>query len=141
MKQKIGEDPPFAGQTTTITSTIVNRPTQIGRCGCCCNCQCHQIGKIKLQNMLTIATYSLGLTTWALQNQNSSIYIQSWASRNNLCLNASKTKELIVYKRGGGKCRSPLEVIPGAARVTQMKVLGVTQRRPKHDIALGRDHS
>src|SRR6218665_458018 len=40
-------------------------------------------------------------------------HIQSWASRDNLCLNASKTKELIVYKRGGGKCRAPLEVIPG----------------------------
>src|SRR6218665_2386148 len=53
-------------------------------------------------------------------------HIQSWASSNNLCLNASKTKELIVYKRGGGKCRAPLEVIQGAARVTQMKVLGVT---------------
>ena len=29
-------------------------------------------------------------------------------------------------KRGGGNYRTPLEVIPGAARVTQIKVLGVT---------------
>ena len=53
-------------------------------------------------------------------------HIQSWASRNNLCLNTSITKELIEYNRGDGNCRAPLEVIPRAARVTQMKFLGVT---------------
>src|SRR6218665_1689390 len=49
-----------------------------------------------------------------------------WPQVGQHCLNTSKTKELIVYKRGGGNCQAPLEVIPGAARVTQMKVLGVT---------------
>src|SRR6218665_2286219 len=43
-----------------------------------------------------------------------------------LCLNTSKTKESIIYKRGGGTCKTPPEVISGAARVTRSKVLGVT---------------
>src|SRR6218665_3615247 len=80
----------------------------------------NKIAKYADDSYLLIVSNHLGTAKSEFQ------HIQSWASRNNLCLNASKTKELIVYKRGGGKCRAPLEVIPGAARVTQMKVLGVT---------------
>ena|SRR6218665_3826270 len=44
--------------------------------------------------------------------------------------------ELLIYKRGGGICRTPLEVIPGAERVTQMKVLRVTLRCAASMVAL-----
>ncbi|MFZ2537385.1 MAG: reverse transcriptase family protein, partial [Oscillospiraceae bacterium] len=53
--------------------------------------------------------------------------INSWAELNNLKLNKSKTKELIIYKSKNSRnsnVNSPLE-IPGVERVTNLKILGV----------------
>src|SRR6218665_1720786 len=52
--------------------------------------------------------------------------ISVWAARNNLKLNALKTKELIIHKRRSSRASSPaLPVIQGAERVSSMRVLGV----------------
>ena len=52
--------------------------------------------------------------------------IETWAQANNLTLNRSKTKE-IVFTSGKRKCpvSTPLP-LPGIARVTSLKILGVT---------------
>src|SRR6218665_3480735 len=52
--------------------------------------------------------------------------ISVWAARNNLKLNALKTKELIIHKRPPSRASShALPVIQGAERVSSMRVLGV----------------
>src|SRR5688572_12717958 len=53
-------------------------------------------------------------------------HITNWAEANNLRLNATKTREMVIYKKRQAK-RGPVpEVIPGAERVESMKILGVT---------------
>src|SRR6218665_2349548 len=52
--------------------------------------------------------------------------IQSWAARNNLCINSNKTKELIIFRRRSKSVTYPAEpLIPGAECVTSLRVLGV----------------
>ena len=53
------------------------------------------------------------------------MHIKAWAAVNSLQLNPHKTRELIVYRRKSGTS-APLDpFLPGAARVTSMRVLGV----------------
>src|SRR6218665_1346013 len=52
-------------------------------------------------------------------------HIKAWAAENNLQLNPHKTHELIVYRRRAGSS-APLDpFLPGATRVTSMRVLSV----------------
>jgi len=52
--------------------------------------------------------------------------IQSWAARNNLCINSNKTKELIIFRRCSKSVPYTAEpLIPGAERMTALQVLGV----------------
>ena len=51
-------------------------------------------------------------------------HISSWARKNNLRLNADKSKELIVHKRT--RRFDPPQSITGVERITNMKILGVT---------------
>ena len=51
--------------------------------------------------------------------------LKAWAAEDNLQLNPRKTRELIVYRRRAGSS-APLDpFIPGATRVTSMRVIGV----------------
>src|SRR6218665_1873352 len=52
-------------------------------------------------------------------------HIKAWAAENNLQLNPHKTRELIVYRRRAGSSASLDPFLPGATRVTSMRVLGV----------------
>src|SRR6218665_1815771 len=52
--------------------------------------------------------------------------IQAWAMRNNLQINSNKTKEMIIFRRRSKSMIYPPEpLIPGAERVTALRVLGV----------------
>src|SRR6218665_3327731 len=51
--------------------------------------------------------------------------ISIWAQQNNLRLNSSKTREMIVSRRGNEGITVPAIVV-GAIRVEAMKILGVT---------------
>src|SRR6218665_2344731 len=52
--------------------------------------------------------------------------IQAWAMRNNHQINANKTKEMIIFRRRSKSVTYPPEpLIPGAERVTALRVLGV----------------
>src|SRR6218665_1077005 len=52
-------------------------------------------------------------------------HMKAWTAVNNLQLNPHKTHELIVYRRRSGTS-APLDpFLPGATRVTSMRVLGV----------------
>src|SRR6218665_1435189 len=52
-------------------------------------------------------------------------HISVWAATNNLKLNATKSRELILHRRRG---LVPPASIPDVERVSTMKVLGVTLR-------------
>src|SRR6218665_3639554 len=90
--------------------------------------------------MLTSATYSLGLTTWALQNQNSGRFsrgrqeityaLTPLKPRNNSI--QERWRELSGTSRGN----------PGSSKGNPNESPGSNaQRRPKHDIALLRNPS
>src|SRR6218665_1004204 len=52
--------------------------------------------------------------------------IQAWEMRNNLQINANKTKEMIIFRRLTKTVTYPPEpLIPGAEHVTALRVLGV----------------
>ena len=51
-------------------------------------------------------------------------HIASWSKSQNLNLNASKTREMIVYRQGSKPDEFPAE-IQGVQRVKEMKILGV----------------
>ena len=51
-------------------------------------------------------------------------HIASWSKSQNLNLNASKTREMIVYRQGSKPDAFPAE-IQGVQRVKEMKILGV----------------
>src|SRR6218665_1540108 len=52
--------------------------------------------------------------------------IRAWAMRNNLQINANKTKEMIIFRRRSKSVTYPPEpLIPGAERVTALRVLGL----------------
>src|SRR6218665_4088565 len=53
------------------------------------------------------------------------IYAAIWAQQNNLRLNSSKTREMIVSRRGNEGITVPAIVV-GAIRVEAIKILGVT---------------
>jgi len=53
-------------------------------------------------------------------------HVSIWAKENNLCLNSSKTREMIVFKRGRSRIPLPPRIVPGAERVDSIRVLGVT---------------
>jgi hypothetical protein len=52
--------------------------------------------------------------------------VKSWATNNNLKLNANKSREMLVTTRMGVLTLPPL--LPGVERVTEMTILGVTLR-------------
>jgi hypothetical protein len=56
--------------------------------------------------------------------QSELVHISNWAKSNNLSLNVSKTKEMIVRKPRGTRFNP--EVLPGINRVDTMNILGVT---------------
>ena len=49
--------------------------------------------------------------------------VSSWAHNNNLRLNQSKSREMLVVRRG---CVNPPPPLPGIQRVTSLNILGVT---------------
>ena len=62
----------------------------------------------------------------ALTIQDELHHINEWALKNNLKLNPSKTKEMIVYRRGVKiDVRNAIPVMDGIERVQTMKILGV----------------
>lgn len=52
--------------------------------------------------------------------------VESWASANNLRLNRSKTIEIVFKNRRCHQCHQPPPDLPGIARTTIIKILGVT---------------
>ena len=55
-------------------------------------------------------------------------HITVWATKNKLQLNASKTKEIVFFKKRNRTKETIPQVIPGAERVETIKILGVTLR-------------
>ena len=53
-------------------------------------------------------------------------HISAWTMKNNLGLNPNKTREPIVVRKGQKSIISPPLIIPGASRVSSIRVLGVT---------------
>src|SRR6218665_671382 len=62
-------------------------------------------------------------------------HITDWAGKNNLRLNPSKIRELMVFRRGGhGRSQPPTSpIICGAERVDSLRVLGVVIT---HDLSI-----
>src|SRR6218665_3648648 len=52
-------------------------------------------------------------------------HVQKWATNNNLRLNPSKTRELIIYRKRPNFDTLGDPFLPGAARVGSLRVLGV----------------
>ena len=52
-------------------------------------------------------------------------HVNLWAKNNNLCLNKSKTFEIVFFKRGGKRTEMP-SLTAGIKRVTTISILGVT---------------
>src|SRR6218665_3805514 len=62
-------------------------------------------------------------------------HLTDWAGKNNLSLNPLKTRELLVFRRGGhGRSQPPTSaIISGAERVDSLRVLGVVIT---HDLSM-----
>src|SRR6218665_3455065 len=70
-------------------------------------------------------TYLLVASRYINTDQEEFDNISQWAERNNLKLNASKTKELIIFRRRSKALGPKDPIVKGAERVTTMRVLGV----------------
>ena len=51
--------------------------------------------------------------------------VQQWTETNNLRLNTSKSKNMIVVAIGYGRMRGPMSPLVGMERVEALKILGV----------------
>ena len=79
----------------------------------------NKMGKYADDSYLMIPSINSGEITTELE------HIARWAAANNLTLNATKTKEMVIYRPRGKKCNPPPPA-SGITRVENMNVLGVT---------------
>src|SRR6218665_908738 len=71
-------------------------------------------------------TVALALSAFVFTFHHGQEHISSWASLNNLRLNTSKSKEMVIRRRSRFTCTCiPPQSIEGVERVKTMKVLGV----------------
>jgi len=69
---------------------------------------------------------NLGRTQDAIDSIGVFSHVEAWASRNNLRLNQTKSKELIFIREKCGQSSQPPPLCPNTERVSCAKVLGIT---------------
>ena len=82
--------------------------------------ECNVIVKFANDTYLLVGSNHLSTATEEFE------HISAWAMENNLRLNPNKTRELIVIRKGRKSITCPPLIIPGASRVSTIRVLCVT---------------